>query len=151
MERYDENRSLNPVLRGHKCSVIGCDFRTTNLQPFLMDHVINPPDKCRQLRQLQFGPLPNAAQPGSPNLLPFWSFEKKLRLLLKSIQWELFLCMFFRPHLTSQESHWVSSMCALLHLKYTLLFSSMTMPLCSLYLVMMWRHLMSASLVIEDS
>ena len=50
----------------------------------------------------------------------FGVLKKKLRLLLKSIQWELFFCMFFRPHLTSQESHWVSSMCALLHLKFPL-------------------------------
>ena len=76
-EQYDENRSLNPVLRGHKCSVIGCDFRTTNLDPLLMDHVINPPDKCRQLRQLQFGPVPSVARPGIP-ILPFWSFENLL-------------------------------------------------------------------------
>ena len=98
MEQYDENRSLNPVLRGHKCSVIGCDFRTTNLQPFLMDHVINPPDKCRQLRQLQFGPVPNVARPGSLNLLPFWSFEKKIEIAVKVYPMRtIFLYVFQTP------------------------------------------------------
>ena len=40
-------------------------------------------------------------------------------MLIKKIQSLFFwFCIFFLPHLPSQEVHWVSSMCALLHLKF---------------------------------
>jgi hypothetical protein len=45
---------LRPVLRGFKCGVVGCDFRTTHLNPFMYVHLKDPPPECRELRQAQF-------------------------------------------------------------------------------------------------
>ena len=45
---------LRPVLTGFRCLVKGCDFRTTHLVPFLLDHVSDPPERCKELRRIQF-------------------------------------------------------------------------------------------------
>ena len=59
---------LRPVIRGFKCGVVGCDFRTTHLNPFMCVHINDPPARCKQLRRSQF---PTASSMPSAGIVRF--------------------------------------------------------------------------------